>query len=420
MDFLFGRVAYTWDANGNLTSDGVRSYSYDYADRLTQVVSGTFTTQYAYNGDGVRTSKTVGGATAEYVLDLAATLPVVISDTDAVYLYGLDIIAQQQAQTLYYMHDGLGSVRQLVDTNGEVQTSYAYDPFCVPLAGGDVYNAYQYTGEAWDAELELLYLRARYYQPEVGRFITRDPWRGHSWEPGTLNRYTYVRNRPVNSSDPTGLQEGAYSSYESYEQARQLVADWFFQQGDVVQYFGPNEPLTQDVRYSQGVRDFKELWGQRAQYFVPLWWIGQSIDQREGPLYERLRQAWPTFVRAQWYLFECSIGLGSQSPEGPIDPVVGVLGSFKAISVGLESHEALEFRVYNIMGRASASRLLGTKIHLLENVLREKSGGWGGTIHQVFFWYEPTADYPQLRVDPGYAEHLEDVLRVRESAWRYY
>jgi len=184
----------------------VRSYSYDHANRLTQVVSGTLTTQYAYNGDGVRTSKTVGGDTTQYVLDLAATLPAVISDTEAVYLYGLDIIAQQQTEMLYYMHDGLGSVRQLLDATGEVQASYAYDPFGVPLAGGGVHNPYQYTGEAWDAEVELLYLRARYYQPEVGRFITKDPWAGNVWRPGTLNSYLCVVNNPVNHVDPSGLQ----------------------------------------------------------------------------------------------------------------------------------------------------------------------------------------------------------------------
>jgi hypothetical protein len=53
----------------------------------------------------------VDGDTTQYVLDLAATLPVVVSDTEAVYLYGLDIIAQQQADRQYYFHDGLGSVR---------------------------------------------------------------------------------------------------------------------------------------------------------------------------------------------------------------------------------------------------------------------------------------------------------------------
>jgi RHS repeat-associated protein len=135
---------------------------------------------------------------------LATTLPVVISDTYAVYLYGLDILAQQQAERQYYMHDGLGSVRQLVDTTGQIETNYAYDPFGVPVMGGDGSNPYQFTGEAWDAEVELLYLRARYYQPEVGRFVTKDLWAGNVWRPGTLNRYVYVGNNPVNLADPTG------------------------------------------------------------------------------------------------------------------------------------------------------------------------------------------------------------------------
>jgi RHS repeat-associated protein len=134
-----------------------------------------------------------------------ATLPVVISDTEAVYLYGLDIIAQQQTERLYYVHDGLGSVRQLLDTTGQIETNYAYDPFGVPLVGGEVYNPYQYTGEAWDAEVELLYLRARYYQPEVGRFITKDPWKGERWLPASLNPYPYAHNNPTDLVDHGGL-----------------------------------------------------------------------------------------------------------------------------------------------------------------------------------------------------------------------
>jgi RHS repeat-associated protein len=155
----------------------------------------------------VRTRKTIAEDTTEYVLDLAATLPVVISDTEAVYLYGLDIIAQHQSETLYYVHDGLGSARQLVDSTGQIETNYAYDPFGVPLLGGEVYNPYQYTGEAWDAEVELVYLRARYYQPKVGRFIAKDPWPGDVWRPGTLNRYQYVTNNPITRVDPAGRQE---------------------------------------------------------------------------------------------------------------------------------------------------------------------------------------------------------------------
>jgi YD repeat-containing protein len=86
-----GGAAYTWSANGNLTSDGVRSYTYDHANRLSQVTQGSLTTQFGYNGDGARTSKTVAGDTAEYALDLMSTLPVVISDTEAVYLYALAV-----------------------------------------------------------------------------------------------------------------------------------------------------------------------------------------------------------------------------------------------------------------------------------------------------------------------------------------
>jgi len=215
----------------------------DHANRLTQVTQGPQTTQFAHNGDGARTSKTVSGDTTQYVLDLAATLPVVVSDTEAVYLYGLDIMAQQQAERQYYFSDGLGSLRHpstglragLLDSAGEVQANYAYDPFGVPVVAGDASNPYQFTGEAWDEEVELLYLRARYYQPETGRFITKDPWAGDVWRPGTLNRYVYVTNNPVNhtdasgmeGSDPLGLQDGEWREPRTYPLAPgELEGTW--------------------------------------------------------------------------------------------------------------------------------------------------------------------------------------------------
>ncbi len=78
---------------------------------------------------------------------------VVISDTDAVYLHGLDIIAEQLAgaDRYYYVHDGLGSVRQGLDSTGQIAAKYAYDPFGLPMAGNAVPNPGPSTGEAWDA-----------------------------------------------------------------------------------------------------------------------------------------------------------------------------------------------------------------------------------------------------------------------------
>jgi RHS repeat-associated protein len=136
--------------------------------------------------------------------------------------YVLDIIAQQQTERLYYADDALGSVRQLLDSTGEVDTNYAYDPFGVPVVAGDASNPYRFTGEAWDEEVELLNLRARYYQPETGRFVTKDPSGGNLWRPSTLNRYAYVTSNPVNHTDasglegshPLGLQDGEWREEE--------------------------------------------------------------------------------------------------------------------------------------------------------------------------------------------------------------
>jgi YD repeat-containing protein len=95
-----------------LLSDGVRSYSYDPLHRLTQVVSGTLTTTFTYDGDGNRVGKSVNGQATSYLLDPVVPLPVVISDSAAVYLYGLDIIARQQGGIWsYYQHDGLRQMK---------------------------------------------------------------------------------------------------------------------------------------------------------------------------------------------------------------------------------------------------------------------------------------------------------------------
>jgi YD repeat-containing protein len=76
-------TAYTWDDDGNLLSDGARAFTYDTANRLTQVVSGTLTTQYTYSGDGVRLAQTVDGVTTRYVADVAAPLPQVLAEQKA-------------------------------------------------------------------------------------------------------------------------------------------------------------------------------------------------------------------------------------------------------------------------------------------------------------------------------------------------
>jgi RHS repeat-associated protein len=153
-----------------------------------------------------RVSQTVNGVTTYYTLDQAAGLTQVLEDGANAYLYGAGRIAQvNTAGTEYFLGDALGSVRQMTDAAGAVTLAKAYDPYGVALQSiGNGLSNYGFTGELSDST-GLLYLRARYYAADTGRFISRDPWPGQSNRPLSLNRWAYVEANPINLTDPSGL-----------------------------------------------------------------------------------------------------------------------------------------------------------------------------------------------------------------------
>ena len=106
----------------------------------------------------------------------------------------------------FYMYDGLGSVVGLTNNSEHVAESYDYDSFGRYLGQGSnaIKQPYTFTGREFDQESELYYYRARYYDPQIGRFISRDAFGGFPDIPSTLHRYTYVRNNPINDIDPSG------------------------------------------------------------------------------------------------------------------------------------------------------------------------------------------------------------------------
>ena len=196
-------VPVTWDGNGNLLADGVNTYIYDTANRLTAVNGTGSSFTFAYDGLGNRYQSTVNGQTTTYALDLAGGLSQVLSDSANTYLYGLDRLAQQSASgTGYFLPDGLGSVRQVANASGVVGDPWAFDPFGNPV-GSSGSSPYGFAGE-WTDGTGLQYLRARYYSPEQGRFITRDPFPGYLNQPSTLNPYIYGLNDPATLTDPSG------------------------------------------------------------------------------------------------------------------------------------------------------------------------------------------------------------------------
>ncbi len=193
-------VNYTWDANGNLLNDGVNTYAYDAANRLISVTGASSAASYTYNGLGDRLTQNG----IHYTLDLNTGLTQVLDDGTNTYTYGLGRISQSNTTTEYFMGDALGSVRQLTANNGDIVLSKSYDPYGnVIQSTGSGSSPFAYTGEQQDAS-GLTYLRARYYNPVDGRFVSRDTWKGSYNSPQSLNRWNYTQSNPVNYTDPSG------------------------------------------------------------------------------------------------------------------------------------------------------------------------------------------------------------------------
>ncbi|MGD0733384.1 MAG: DUF2341 domain-containing protein [Terracidiphilus sp.] len=208
----------TYDSNGNTLATGGKTFTYDSENHLTSMNGGAV--RLIYDGDGNRVAKVVGGVTTQYLVDdLNPTgLPQVVEEVvnGAVtrqYTYGLQRISENQVVNntwtpSFYGYDGGGSVRNLTNASGTVTDSYEYDAFGNSFTKqGTTPNSYLYRGEQFDADLGLYYLRARYYNPNTGRFLSRDPEDGKQTDPASLHKYLYANGDPVNGMDPNGRED---------------------------------------------------------------------------------------------------------------------------------------------------------------------------------------------------------------------
>ncbi len=176
---------------------------------------GASTIAYAYDHDGIRVGKTINGTDVfKYVVDKNRPYAQVLEEQrtqgalSAVtnYVYGDDLLSQTtDGVTHYYQYDGLGSTRALSNASGTLTDTYQYDAYGMLLnSTGASVNPYLYRGEQYDPALSAYYLRARYYQPGIGRFLTTDPIEGIPNKPISLHRYLYGNDNPINYTDPTG------------------------------------------------------------------------------------------------------------------------------------------------------------------------------------------------------------------------
>jgi len=121
------------------------------------------------------------------------------------YLRGINLIYAEASVKSYYGYNAHGDVVQLNDGGGVMTKTYRYDAFGVeqdPVTSDT--NVWRYCGEYWDVETETIYLRARYYNPRIGRFTQQDSFRGYQNNALSLNMYTYCYNNPLRYWDPSG------------------------------------------------------------------------------------------------------------------------------------------------------------------------------------------------------------------------
>jgi RHS repeat-associated protein len=203
--------SYSYDHNGNMLNrpDGTQ-FSWDYENRLSQAVlpSNGGTVTFKYDPFGRRIQKTSPTATSIFVYDGPNLIETVNASGAKVASYTRtrtidETLAElRRSTTDYYEADGLESVTSLSTSAAAIANTYTYDSFGnVTNLTGTLRNPFQYTGREFDSETGIYYYRARYYDENIGRFVSADPIGFR----GGINFYRYARNNPPRYRDPLGL-----------------------------------------------------------------------------------------------------------------------------------------------------------------------------------------------------------------------
>lgn len=203
---------YSYDRNGNLTQKGDVQYTYNAKNLLESYTDGEYTETYTYNAQGLLKSISAPNEVTTFTWDilngdgqmLTSTANGVTTD----YTYGLERISGSIGSSrTEYVYDARGSVIAEVSAalSGNTVTEKSYSPFGEVLTGNS--TGFGYNGEYYNAATGMIYLRARFYAPEMSRFSQKDILRGNVTSGISLNRYLYCGNDPVNYIDPSGMRQ---------------------------------------------------------------------------------------------------------------------------------------------------------------------------------------------------------------------
>jgi len=193
-------------ANGNTLPGGRRTNTWDGQNRLTQCVKGSTTSTFTYGADGLRRRMVTGGNTTDYLLVGQSVVRTLLNGSvDKTYLHGArgpEYERDAAGNVRWYLYDGLGSVLGTVDGSGNIVSTRKYDVYgAVRASTGPSGTKHKWVGALGhpsEDETGLVYMRARYYDPTVGRFVSEDPAAHRN------NWFAYADNSPVNKVDANG------------------------------------------------------------------------------------------------------------------------------------------------------------------------------------------------------------------------
>ncbi len=209
-------AGFVYDARGHLTDDGTRTYEWDAASRLLSLMEGAVTTTYTYDAMRQRLSRSSDGVTRRYVWNTALVLNSISIERDGIgtdlryfihtpagaLLYSIDAVSNAHQ---FYHFDEMGNTVAVTDDSGAVIAGYAYTPYGKLTAStGALDNPFTWQGRygVMDEGNYLYYVRARYYNADTGRFISRDPIKAIG--PKEVNPYQYALANPLRFVDVTG------------------------------------------------------------------------------------------------------------------------------------------------------------------------------------------------------------------------
>ena len=208
---------YRYDAQGNTLGDGENTYLYDCLNRIAEVQTKAGDIQKNhYDAEGLRSQMEENGKLVSFIY---ADREVITEEDEAGahirYIRGHELLASDSAHARTYYHyacDEMGSITDITDCDGTVLNHYAYDAFGNRTVEEEtVENRFGFAGEMLDAVTGQYYLRARFYNPVIARFLSEDTYYGDG-----LNLYAYCHNNPVGYVDPSGhICEKKYNAVES-------------------------------------------------------------------------------------------------------------------------------------------------------------------------------------------------------------